>query len=84
MDCAVIYVHYSLSPEARYPVALEECYAVLAWATNPANSGLLRIDPTRVAVGGDSAGGNLAIAVSCKCYIYICMYSSKSFSLTLA
>lgn len=50
----------------RYPFALEECYAVLAWTTNSANSDVLRIDPARVAVGGDSAGGNLAIAVSCK------------------
>lgn len=63
-NCAVIYVHYSLSPEARFPVALEECYSVLSWATNPANSDTLKIDPTRVAIAGDSSGGNLAIATT--------------------
>jgi acetyl esterase len=49
-----------------FPVAIEECYAVVAWATNPNNTSFLKIDPTKVAVGGDSAGANLAIAVSCK------------------
>ncbi|CAO0796503.1 unnamed protein product [Mucor circinelloides] len=65
-ECAVIFVHYSLAPEARFPTAIEECYAVLNWATNPNNSGFLKIDPTCVAIAGDSAGANLAIAVSCK------------------
>lgn len=59
-------MHYSLSPEVKFPVAIEECYAVVAWATNPNNSVFLKIDPTKVAIGGDSVGGNLAIAVSCK------------------
>ncbi|KAI9478043.1 MAG: alpha/beta hydrolase fold-domain-containing protein [Benjaminiella poitrasii] len=62
--CAVIFVHYSISPEVRFPVAVEECYAVLAWATNPFNSNFLKIDPTRVSVGGDSSGANLAIALT--------------------
>jgi cephalosporin-C deacetylase-like acetyl esterase len=66
----VIFIHYSLSPAARYPVALEECYMVLAWATNPTNE-FLSIDPKRVAVGGDSAGGNLAVAVSCNLNTYL-------------
>ncbi|KAI7899077.1 alpha/beta hydrolase fold-domain-containing protein [Cokeromyces recurvatus] len=63
-NCAVIFVHYSLSPEARFPTAVEECYAVLAWATNPANVNFLKIDPTSVSVGGDSSGANLAIAIT--------------------
>ncbi|GAN01252.1 esterase/lipase [Mucor ambiguus] len=63
-ECAVIFVHYSLAPEARFPTAIEECYAVLNWATNPNNAGFLKIDPTCVALAGDSAGGNLAIAVA--------------------
>ncbi|CAO3634919.1 unnamed protein product [Mucor fragilis] len=63
-ECAVIFVHYSLAPEARFPTAIEECYAVLNWATNPNNASFLKIDPTCVAVAGDSAGANLAIAVS--------------------
>jgi acetyl esterase len=53
---------YSRTPEARYPVALEECYAVLDWAVAHAES--LRITPNRVAVAGDCAGATLATAVT--------------------
>ncbi|CEP17549.1 hypothetical protein [Parasitella parasitica] len=62
--CAVIFVHYSLAPEAPFPTAIEECYAVLDWASNPNNASFLKIDPSRIALVGDSAGGNIAIAVS--------------------
>jgi acetyl esterase/lipase len=59
---AVVFPDYSLSPEARYPTAVEECHAVAAWvASHGADHGL---DPRRVAIGGDSAGGNLAAAVT--------------------
>lgn len=58
----VVGVDYSLSPEAKFPVALEECADVVAWVM--AEGGLFDIDPARVAVGGDSAGGNLAVAVA--------------------
>lgn len=62
----MFYVHYTLSPEAQFPIAVEECYSVFSWVTSLEHSGTLKIDPTRVAIGGDSAGGNLAIAVTCK------------------
>jgi len=61
-QAAVVFPIYSLSPEARYPTAIEECYAVLKWlATSGAAIGL---DPRRLAVAGDSVGGNMAAAVT--------------------
>lgn len=62
----MLLVHYSLSPEVKFPVALEECFDVVSYATSAKSAKRLRIDPTRVAVGGDSAGGNLTIAVTRK------------------
>ncbi|MDX2707989.1 alpha/beta hydrolase [Streptomyces sp. PA03-6a] len=59
---AVIFPEYSLSPEARYPQALEECYAVARWVTRHGSEH--GIDPTRVAVAGDSTGGNLSAALT--------------------
>ncbi len=60
--CAVLSVDYALSPEARFPQALEECAGVIRWlAAHGASWG---IDPDAIAVGGDSAGGNLALGVA--------------------
>lgn len=60
--CAVVSVDYALSPEAVFPQALEECAAVVRWiASHGAEWGL---DGRRIAVGGDSAGGNLALGVA--------------------
>ncbi len=59
---AVLHVDYRLAPEARFPGAFDDVVAALQWLA--ANGASLGIDTERLAVGGDSAGGNLAAAVS--------------------
>lgn len=59
---AAVSVDYALSPEAKFPQALEECVAVLRWIA--AHGGDWGLDTTRLVVGGDSAGGNLALATA--------------------
>jgi acetyl esterase len=59
---AAVFTNYSLSPEAKYPTALEEIYAVLEWiAAHGAEQGL---NPARIAVSGDSVGGNMTTAIT--------------------
>ncbi len=59
---AVVFVEYDRSPEARYPVAIEQAYATARWITQQgASEGL---DPSRLAVAGDSVGGNMAAALA--------------------
>ncbi|NUT53561.1 MAG: alpha/beta hydrolase [Saccharothrix sp.] len=59
---AVVFPDYSRSPEARYPVALEESYAVARWIV--AEGAARGLDASRLAVAGDSVGGNLSAAVT--------------------
>ena len=59
---AVVFVNYTLSPEAHYPVPIEEAYAATTWVAD--HGQLLKVDPTRLAVVGDGVGGTMAAAVT--------------------
>jgi acetyl esterase len=61
-EAATVFVSYSLSPEAKYPTAIEEIYATLEWIA--ASGAAHELDPGRIAVAGDSVGGNMTAAVT--------------------
>ncbi|MFE2457592.1 alpha/beta hydrolase [Streptomyces sp. NPDC059402] len=61
-EAAVVFPEYDLSPEARYPVAIEQNYAVAQWIGR--EGATKNLDATRIAVAGDSVGGNMSAALT--------------------
>ncbi|MEU9476488.1 alpha/beta hydrolase [Streptomyces sp. NPDC048191] len=61
-NAAVVFPEYDLSPEARYPVAIEQNYAVARWVVEQGSA--KGLDASRIAVAGDSVGGNMAAALT--------------------
>jgi acetyl esterase len=59
---AVVFVDYDRSPEVRYPIAIEQAYSSMLYTVEHAQS--LRVDASRMAIVGDSAGGNMAAALT--------------------
>jgi acetyl esterase/lipase len=59
---AVVFVEYARSPEARYPVAIEQGYATARWIVREGAAN--QLDPDRIAVAGDSVGGNMTAALT--------------------
>ncbi|WP_413709962.1 alpha/beta hydrolase [Rhizobium sp. Rhizsp82] len=61
-DAAVVFVDYERSPEARYPIAIEQAYAATKYVAEHAKQ--FKVDASRLAVAGDSVGGNMTAAVT--------------------
>jgi acetyl esterase len=61
-DCMVVAVDYRLAPEFKFPAAVDDSHAVLCWLASHGSE--IGVDAKRIAVGGDSAGGNLAAVLS--------------------
>ncbi|MCO0600102.1 alpha/beta hydrolase [Peribacillus butanolivorans] len=63
-ECIVVSVDYRRAPEYKFTTPLEDCYEAATWVADHARE--WKGDPTRIAIGGDSAGGNLAASVTMK------------------
>ncbi len=61
VGCKVVFVNYRLAPKHPHPVFFEDCYAAFCWVYNHAED--LKIDISRIGIGGDSAGATLAVGV---------------------
>jgi acetyl esterase len=62
VQATVVFVDYARSPEAQYPVAIEQAYAALVWTAEQGNA--IGVDPSRLALFGDSVGGNMVAVLS--------------------
>eukprot|EP00039_Didymoeca_costata_P007529 m.100834 g.100834 ORF g.100834 m.100834 type:complete len:846 (+) comp13726_c0_seq1:278-2815(+) len=67
LDCPIVSVDYSLAPQFPFPRALNECFVAYVWLRN--NSKYVGWTGKRICVTGDSAGGNLAVAVALRCLL---------------
>lgn len=61
-NCVIVFPHYRVSLNNPFPTSLEDCYSTLKWTND--NTKLLGIDKDKIAIGGDSAGGNLAACIA--------------------
>ncbi len=61
-NVAIVFVNYTPSPEAKYPIALEQAYTAAKWVAQ--NGKTINVDTSRMAVLGDSVGGNLTAALT--------------------
>src|SRR5258708_3469724 len=61
-QATVVFVEYLRAPEAQYPVAIEQAYAATQWVA--VNGASIKVDPSRLALAGDSVGGNMVAAVT--------------------
>jgi acetyl esterase/lipase len=62
MDAALVFVNYTPSPEAKYPLPIEQAYAATKWIKEKGQT--INLDPSHLAVAGDSVGGNMAAATT--------------------
>ena len=62
VGCTLIAIDYRMGPEHRFPAAVDDAYHAARWVADSAEK--LRVDPSRIAVAGDSAGGNLSAVVA--------------------